>query len=129
MSRLSSRWESNPHARRHWFLKPTCLPFHHLRLFCFSYRLFDSTIAGGFASVNSFSTTRSSFLIRFSRFIGFHQVLFLFLSSHVDAHCLYQHHRVLFPTNSPILFWDGYPVGFYASFYFFRKVSSSSNNG
>lgn len=24
-----SRRELNPHAVRHWFLRPACLPFHH----------------------------------------------------------------------------------------------------
>ena len=27
-----ARWDSNPHAFRHWYLKPAWLPFHHMRV-------------------------------------------------------------------------------------------------
>ena len=31
---LYLRRDSNPHAFRHMFLRHTCIPFHHLGIFC-----------------------------------------------------------------------------------------------
>src|SRR6056297_1387398 len=109
MSRLSSRWESNPHAQEHWFLKPTSLPFLHLRLFSFSHDFLRIGLIG-FTPVDLFTATR------FIVFIGLHQVPFLCGVLLLDAHRLYQHHRVRLPTNSSNLFWGDCLVGFYASF-------------